>query len=98
MSLPDVVQVLWHSRKTCGLMVHVGGTDGEIHFHEGRIVDAKWGELTAEAAFYRMVAHGEEGTFRLDPDVAPEADGPIQDSPEHLLLEAVRLLDEAGDP
>lgn len=92
MSLPDMVQILWHGRKTCALKIQAQGTAGEIHFAEGQVVNAKFAALAGEDAFYKMLTL-HEGDFRLDPNFTP---GPrsITASPEALLLEGMRRLDE----
>jgi response regulator RpfG family c-di-GMP phosphodiesterase len=94
MSLPDIVQILWHGRKTGSLKVRAGGESGEIHFVSGAIYNAMWEKLRGEEAVYAMLRLG-EGEFVLDPNlVAPQQ--VIQASPEALLLEGMRRLDEAG--
>jgi response regulator RpfG family c-di-GMP phosphodiesterase len=104
MSLPDMVQILWHGRKTCALRITAGPSNGEIDFAEGLVVDARWdapresgvsGAATAlrgEDAFYRMLTLV-EGDFRVDPSYKPSTRS-IQASPEALLLEGMRRLDE----
>src|SRR6185503_19444114 len=94
MSLPDVVQVLWHGRKTCALRIQAKGQGGEIHFADGQIVNAVWGPLSGENAFYKLLTL-QEGDFRLDPSFKPTT-RVIKDSPESLLLEGMRRLDEAA--
>lgn len=96
MSLPDMVQILWHGRKTCALKIQAQSTAGEIHFVEGQVVNATWGALRGEAAFYRMLALS-EGDFRLDPTFVPTSRS-ITASPEALLLEGMRRLDEGSLP
>lgn len=94
MSLPDMVQILWHGRKTCALRIQANAVSGEIDFADGQVVDARWEALRGEAAFYKMLSL-REGDFRLDPAFTP---GPrsITASPEALLLEGMRRLDEAS--
>ncbi|MDI1478603.1 DUF4388 domain-containing protein [Polyangium sp. y55x31] len=92
MSIPDMVQVLWHGRKTCALRIQTGKGTGEIHFAEGQIVDARWEQVVGEEAFYRMLQF-HEGEFRLEPGVEPSG-RTIAVSPEALLLEGMRRLDE----
>jgi response regulator RpfG family c-di-GMP phosphodiesterase len=94
MSLPDMVQILWHGRKTCALRITAQSSSGEIDFSEGQVVDARWDALRGEAAFYKMIALS-EGDFRLDPTFKPTSRS-IQASPEALLLEGMRRLDEAS--
>jgi CheY-like chemotaxis protein len=94
MGLPEIVQVLWHGRKSGSLKIRAGLDQGEIHFVEGAIYNAMWGTLRGEEAFYVMLTLG-SGDFQLDPAFrAPAA--VIQASPEALLLEGMRRLDEAG--
>jgi response regulator RpfG family c-di-GMP phosphodiesterase len=94
MSWPDMVQVLWHARKTGSLKIRSGSESGEIHFVGGAIYNALWEKLRGEDAFYAMLRLA-DGEFSLDPNyVAPQQE--IQESPEALLLEGMRRLDESG--
>jgi response regulator RpfG family c-di-GMP phosphodiesterase len=94
MSLPDMIQILWHGRKTCALRITAGSTSGEIDFAEGQVIDARWDNLRGEDAFYKLLTL-REGDFRLDPAYKPGARS-IQASPEALLLEGMRRLDEGS--
>jgi DNA-binding response OmpR family regulator len=92
MSLPDMVQVLWHGRKTGSLKIRSRGNNGEIHFVDGEIYNALYANTRGEEAVYAMLAVT-EGEFTLDPNFrAPQQ--VIQASPETLLLEGMRLMDE----
>jgi CheY-like chemotaxis protein len=95
MSLPDMIQILWHGRKTCALRITGGSSSGEIDFSDGQVVDAHWDGLRGEDAFYKMLTL-REGDFRLDPAYKPPAARSIQASPEALLLEGMRRLDEGS--
>jgi len=92
MGLPDIVQVLFHGRKTGRLNIRSAAGSGEIHFLEGNVVDGSWGALRAEAAFYAMIGL-EDGEFALDPAFKP-GERVIHTSAEALLLEGMRRLDE----
>lgn len=92
MGLPDMVQVLWHGRKTGSLKIRSGQEQGEIHFVQGMIYNALWMTQRGEEAFYAMLRLT-EGTFALDPNFQAESQV-IQGSPEALLLEGMRRLDE----
>ncbi|NLE85679.1 MAG: DUF4388 domain-containing protein [Myxococcales bacterium] len=94
MGLPDMVQVLWHGRKTGSLKIRAAKETGEIHFVEGQIWNAMWSTLRGEEAFYAMLGLT-DGTFYLDPNFKADAQV-IQASPEALLLEGMRRLDEGG--
>jgi DNA-binding response OmpR family regulator len=94
MSLPDIVQVLWHGRKSGSLRIRSGSDSGEIHFVDGAIFNAMWGTLRGEEAFYGMLTLS-SGDFSLDPSFkAPQQ--LVQPSPEALLLEGMRRMDEAS--
>lgn len=93
MALPDVVQILFHGRKSGKLAITAQGRRGEILFCDGMIFDATFGEHMREEAFYEMVKL-RDGDFELDPNFRP-TEQLIQVSPESLLLEGMRRLDEA---
>jgi hypothetical protein len=93
MSLPDLVQILWHGRKSGALRLRRGSESGEVHFAEGMVVNGMWGKLRGEDAFYAMLRIS-DGEFAFDPNYKAE-EVLIQASPESLLLEGMRRLDEA---
>jgi hypothetical protein len=92
MGLPDIVQVLFHGRKTGKLNVRSGGTNGEIHFLEGNIANAIAGAATGAEAFYALLKF-QEGDFALDPSFIPPK-RIMSESSEALLLEGMRRMDE----
>lgn len=92
MGLPDIVQILWHGRKTGALFLQFQDQPGEIHFQQGNIVNAILGEIQGEDAFYAMLRF-DQGQFSLDPNYVPKTQM-INASPESLLLEGMRRLDE----
>jgi response regulator RpfG family c-di-GMP phosphodiesterase len=96
MGLPDMVQVLFHGRKSGKLRIRAPEGSGEIHFLEGNVVNALWGELRGESAFYAMLRL-RDGEFALDPAFKPTA-RVIHTSSEALLLEGMRRLDEGIAP
>ena len=92
MGLPDMVQVLFHGRKTGKLQIRAAKGSGEIHFSEGSVVDAQWGDARGENAFYAMLKLT-DGDFALDPSFKPQG-RVIHQSAEALLLEGMRRMDE----
>jgi response regulator RpfG family c-di-GMP phosphodiesterase len=92
MGLPDMVQVLFHGRKTGALRIHARDGSGEIHFFEGNVVNALWGELKGVDAFFAMLRLA-DGEFALDPAFKPTG-RVIHESSEALLLEGMRRMDE----
>ncbi|HKU41308.1 MAG TPA: HD domain-containing phosphohydrolase [Polyangiales bacterium] len=94
MALPDVVQILFHGRKTGKLAIASDGKRGEIQFCEGQIFDANFADLQREEAFYEMLAL-RDGDFELDTSFKP-SERKIAMGPESLLLEGMRRMDESG--
>jgi hypothetical protein len=92
MGLPDMVQVLFHGRKSGNLKIRARDGSGEIHFMDGNVVNATWGELRGEDAFFAMLKI-QDGDFGLDPSFKTEA-RVIHQSSEALLLEGMRRMDE----
>jgi len=92
MGLPDMVQVLFHGRKSGSLKIRAREGGGEIHFVDGNVVDAMWRELRGEDAFYAMLKIV-DGEFALDPSFRA-AERVIHQSSEALLLEGMRRMDE----
>lgn len=93
MALPDMVQILFHGRKSGLLVIHSEGKRGEIHFSEGQIFDATFGDTMREDAFYEMLRL-KGGDFELDPNFRA-GERKIALGPESLLLEGMRRLDES---
>ncbi len=92
MGLPEMIQVLWHGRKTGRLKVRSGNEVGELHFVKGAIYNALFGTARGEDAVYALLKLT-EGEFALEPTFeAPQQ--LIQANPEALLLEGMRRLDE----
>jgi DNA-binding response OmpR family regulator len=94
MGIPDLVQILHQGRKSGALRLSAEGDEGTIFFKDGAIMDATFKELKGEAAFYALVGIT-RGEFTVDPSVSPP-EKTIQSSPEMLLLEGMRRLDEAS--
>jgi len=92
--LLDVIQILDNCQKTGQLLVSSEGQAGTIFFNAGRIVNAIYQEKAGEHAMYALVAV-KGGTFEYQPS-AKAFDVVIHNSNTNLLLEGLRLLDEAN--
>jgi response regulator RpfG family c-di-GMP phosphodiesterase len=95
LGLPDMVQVLSHGRKSGSLKIRAPEGSGEIHFADGNVINALWGELRGEEAFYAMLGL-KDGEFGLDPSFRAES-RVIDSSCEALLLEGMRRMDESAE-
>jgi len=94
MSLPDVIQILANGKKCGRLKVRSGTLKGEMMFQDGAIHDASFGDLEGADAVYGILRLT-EGDFALEPEMEPVEDR-IGVPTHHLLLEAMRRLDEEG--
>ncbi|MBK8995543.1 MAG: DUF4388 domain-containing protein [Myxococcales bacterium] len=94
MGLPELVQVLTQGRKTGSLKLRTANDVGELHFVGGNVFNALFGGARGAEAVYAMLRL-REGTFIFDPSFeAPQR--LIAESPEALLLEGMRRLDEGA--
>ncbi len=94
MGLPELVQVLAQGRKGGKLKIRAGNDVGEIHFAEGDVVNALWGKVRGEEAFYAMLKL-QDGDFGLDPSFKPGGRA-IMENAESLLLEGMRRMVEGA--
>jgi DNA-binding response OmpR family regulator len=94
LSCVDVIQMLCLAKKTAALRLSEGESAGVVHIDNGEIVHAVWGDTVGADAFYRVlgVRNGLFSTAPLPPDVERTLEGDWQ----HLLIEGLRRLDEAG--
>jgi len=92
MALPDVIQILGNGRKSGLLKVSSGPLQGVLMFQDGSIHDARFGDLGGAEAVYGILRLM-EGDFALEPNTTPVEDV-IGIPTHHLLLEAMRRLDE----
>jgi response regulator RpfG family c-di-GMP phosphodiesterase len=92
MSIPDLVQILSHGRKTGRLALTSGRHRGEVHFVQGDIYNALLDNLRGEEAFFAMLKF-RDGSFALDPKFTA-GERVIQMTSEMLLLEGLRRFDE----
>jgi hypothetical protein len=92
MALPDLLQILANGRKSGILKVSCGASQGELMFEDGSIHDARYGDLVGAEAVYGVLRLT-DGDFTLEPVSGP-VDDVIGVPTQHLLLEAMRRLDE----
>jgi tetratricopeptide (TPR) repeat protein len=92
--LLDIIQLLDNAQKSGSLELLSEGKPGTIFFNSGRMVNARFQEKTAEPAIYALVGvNGGRFEFKLARQPFPVV---IHESNTNLLLEGLRLLDEAN--
>ncbi|MBI5970367.1 MAG: DUF4388 domain-containing protein [Deltaproteobacteria bacterium] len=93
MGLIDIIQIFNAERKT--VAIHLGSDMGygRVYMEEGRIVHATHRDSTGADALYQLLAW-KDGEFEVEPDVRATV-CTISESPEGLILEGLRRLDES---
>src|SRR5213078_3535672 len=92
-SLVDIIQLECLSQSSSVLKVTNGAFSGKIWFNNGDVIDAEAQDLSAEAAF-RKILSWKTGNFEILP-ADPERARTIFNSYQGLLLESAQALDEA---
>ncbi|MFQ5736215.1 MAG: DUF4388 domain-containing protein [Thermodesulfobacteriota bacterium] len=93
MGLVDIIQIFNAEHKT--VAIHLGSEMGygRVYIEDGNIVHAVYRDFTGTAAFYQLLAW-RDGEFEVEPEAAPP-ERTIDGSPEALILEGLRRLDES---
>jgi CheY-like chemotaxis protein len=97
MSVIDLLQSLEMSRKTCALRLAGDHNERcEMYLTEGQISHAKCGKLAGDDAVYKALTWVEpSGSFQIDFS-AKSSEQTTTRSTQGLLMEGLRLLDEAN--
>jgi len=94
MSIIDLLQSLEMGQKNCKLSVSRGGEKCEMWFTAGACKHAVFGPIAGEQAVYAIMAWT-DGTFEIDFNGTSDQET-IQRSTQGLLMEGLRLQDEAA--
>lgn len=100
-SLPEMVQAMNVSHRTGLLRLSSKGEVAEIALKNGAILAVRYGELSGEEAFYKLLTW-KTGNFRFQPTDGAGFQKEIQMDTMSLLMEGLRQMDEskraAGQP
>lgn len=94
MSVPELMQSLEMGQKSCRLSLRRGNANGALYFSAGQCKDARLGDLEGDAAVFQMVPWT-DGDFEIDFGGSSDRTTTTR-STTGLLMEAMRLLDEAS--
>jgi DNA-binding response OmpR family regulator len=94
MNVIDLLQSLELSRKTCRLTLTTNDDRCELFFSEGQINHATYGDLSGDDAVYKVLTW-QDGNFQIDFTLS-STEQTITRSTQQLLMEGLRLLDEAN--
>ncbi len=93
MSIADLLQIKGMARFTGRISIEHGRNKGLVFFRDGDVIHAEMGGMEGRSAFDRIMQWG-GGTFQADPKITTSRQT-ISDSLQFLLLDALRLSDEA---
>jgi DNA-binding response OmpR family regulator len=94
MNVMDLLQSLDMGHKTCSLVLNNNGDKCEMFFTDGQINHARYGELKGDEAVYKVLSWT-GGNFEINFN-GSSAEQTTTRSTQGLLLEGLRLLDEAN--
>jgi len=94
MNVIDLLQSLEMGHKSCLLTLTNNGDRCEMYFADGQIHHATYGALKGDEAVYKVLAWT-GGSFQIDFN-AHSTEQTTSRSTQGLLMEGLRLLDEAG--
>lgn len=94
MSIMDLLQSLEMGQKSCKLTVTRNNETCEMYFTAGACKHAQFGSLEGDEAVYKIVAWA-DGDFEIDFNATTDKRTTTR-STQGLLMEALRLLDEAA--
>ena len=92
MSFTDMIQILCAGGKNAVIRLSRENEEGEVYLHNGDVIHAQLGDVTAEHAFYKFMSWQDgEFTTQLCEDFPEQT---IFESAMGLLMEGARLVDE----
>ena len=96
MKMIDLMQSREMGQKSCRLVVHHNGQQGELYFAAGQCRDAKSGNMEGDDAVYKVLLWS-AGEFEIDFNAANASTRTTTTrNTTGLLMEAMRLMDEAN--
>jgi CheY-like chemotaxis protein len=95
MSIMDLLQSLEMGQKSCKLTIRRGSDACQMFFATGQCKHAQFGAIEGEPAVYKIVSWT-DGEFEIDFNSGATDRATITRSTTGLLMEALRLLDEAN--
>ena len=93
MELSDIIQLLNMGLKSARVILKNDQEKGEIFLKNGKIINARTGELSGQQAFFRLMGW-KQGSFRIMHGQIDEVTNITVDTMT-LLMEACRILDES---
>ena len=96
MSATELLQALELSQKSGTLTLALPEGSAQLHLKSGNLIRADYGSRAGKEAVYKILME-KEGRFTFNPDLAEDqSDVPRLGSLMEILLEASKMIDEAG--
>jgi DNA-binding response OmpR family regulator len=97
LAFPDLVSIVEQARRSGTVSVLGPRCSGAVHFDEGHVVHALYGNLTGARAFQALMAEEDaQFEFTQQPCSIAERERTIHASATALILESARLIDTQG--
>lgn len=93
-SLPSLLQLIEMERKTCTLAVESEGRTGYLYMSEGALIDARMGDCHGDDAAIQIAGWHSSAVTIINTCATKQRT--IERPMGFIIMEAVRLLDEAG--
>jgi len=93
-SLPSLLQLIEMERKTCTLAVESEGRTGYLYMNDGALIDARWGDRQGDEAAIQIAGWRSSGVTIINTCATKQRT--IERPMGFIIMEAVRLMDEAG--
>lgn len=100
-ALPELIHFIHSVKRSGRLEITTGGDRAAVDFHDGEVIDARYGGLRGTEAFFALISGDFEG-YRFVGDDDSAEDGSAEPSRAiatptlALLMEAARRLDEGA--
>lgn len=91
-SLLEIVQLISSSRQSFHVTIHRSRDEGHLYFKKGQLIDAQYKNMTGYEAAWAILIW-KKGIFIAKMEEV-ERDRHIEDSPQSVILEALRRTDE----
>lgn len=93
-TLPAFMQLVEMEKKTFTLKIKSADKEGILYFRQGMLINAECGELTGKQAAFEIVTWA-DAEIEID-NICRKRKKVIDESLSHILMEGLRLKDEAG--
>ncbi len=92
-NLVDLIQMVESGQKDAILLMQYGDKQGELLFRQGKLIRAKYQNLTAQAAVFKL-GFWSQGNFQIKFSRLPSVEVQIKESNQEVLIQLIQKLAE----